>query len=348
LGLSKKVGLWMNDLGAYAHIFDAIKPWSGIVPRGYSVDFLGTLTDVTFRQRFRGDRLSIGGGFIQTVLPALDNMKAGNSFDTINWRGEGWFEAVNWFAAAAEAKDRFVMITLGAWHGSQAVGSYRAIQLVNPMPCKLVAVEPVPESIALTRRHFRNNGIDPDDHWFIPMAVSDCTEPVLFAIGPRLAGPQNCFSTNAQDAREKYYQHLVSSEKTKQALHNLLLRNSTGISIPGEEVWPGDKTEAEIKYVSAITLNEVLAPFDKVDYLESDIQQSEIVAFPGCMDLIKRKVRRVHIGTHGTRAHDSMLQLFRRDGWEIVFNYEPNSVHETTLGTFRTGDGLLTFKNVLL
>jgi hypothetical protein len=335
----------MNDLAAYARIFDAVTPWSGIPPRGYSVDFLGTLTNVTFRQRFRGEKLSVGGRFIQTVLPMLDNMNAEISFDTVDWRGERWFEAVNWFAAASEASDSFVMITMGAWHGSQAVGSYQALQRVNPMPCKLVAVEPVPESIEFTRQHFRDNGIDPDDHWFIPMAVTDGNEPVLFAIGPRQAGPQNCISTNEREARENYYRLLVDSGKAEQALHDLLLRNSTGITIQGQALIPGEKFEAEIKYVSAVTLNEVIGPFEMVDYLESDIQQSEMLAFPPFMKLLKTKVRRIHIGTHGKSTHWALHDFFAREGWNIIFNYEPDCVHETVLGIFRSDDGILTLRN---
>ena len=54
--------------------------------------------------------------------------------------------------------------------------------------------------------------------------------------------------------------------------------------------------------VSAVTLQDILGPFDSVDYVESDIQQSEILVFPPSMQLLKRKVRRVHIGTHGRRC----------------------------------------------
>ena len=39
--------------------------------------------------------------------------------------------------------DRYVMITLGACYAAQAVGAYRALQMLNPMPCRLVAVEPL-------------------------------------------------------------------------------------------------------------------------------------------------------------------------------------------------------------
>jgi hypothetical protein len=338
----------MNRLEDFKNTFDVVTPWAGEVPPGYSVDFQGTLTDVTFRRRWRGDASTIGGRYIQTSLPSLDNMTARRSFEIVDWLGEGWFEAVNWYVAAREARDRFVMVTLGAWHGSQAVGSYRALQCVNPMRCKLVAVEPLAENVELVRRHFRNNGIDPDHVWLIPMIISGTNNPVLFADGPRRMGAQNCISTNELVVREDYYKRLVRSEKAEQALENLLLRNRTGITIPGRDLGDGNMLEAEIKYVSAVTLNDVLGPFEIVDYLESDIQESEILVFPPFMDLIKRKVRRVHIGTHGKAVHWSLHELFARDGWEVVFNYEPETVHHTILGTFQTADGLLTFKNPIL
>ena len=139
------------------------KPWAVVwFPWAGAVDFLGTLTDATLLHRWRGDRSSIGGRFIQTCCPILDNMSVADSFETIEWRGDRWFEAVNWFVAAAEARSHFVMITLGAWHGSQAVGCYQALRLIKPVPSTLVAVDPVLENIEMTRQHFRDNGIDPN------------------------------------------------------------------------------------------------------------------------------------------------------------------------------------------
>jgi hypothetical protein len=77
---------------------------------------------------------------------------------------------------------------------------------------------------------------------------------------------------------------------------------------------------AEIKLVSAITLRELLRPFERIDYLEADIQQSEIVVFPPFIDLLRKKVRRIHIGTHGKDVHWTLHDLFAENGWEIVFS----------------------------
>jgi FkbM family methyltransferase len=335
----------MNKLEDFKNIFDAITPWAGVVPRGYRVDFLGTLTDVALSGRMPGGDASTGGRFVQTALPVLDNVNTAKSPEALNMRGDGWFEVVNWFVAAAEARNAFVMVTLGAWHGGQAVRCYRALQRLNPMPAKLVAIEPMPEGMELTRRHFRDNGINPDDHWLIPMAVSDRNDPVFFAAGPRVMGSQNCYATNHPEARESYFKQLVEAGRAEQALHDLLLKNSTGLTIAGPVLADGAQAEAGIKLVGAITLNDVLGPFDRVDYLEADIQESEILVFPPFMDILKRKVRRVHIGTHGSDVHCALHDLFAREGWDIVFSYEPNRVYETGLGMLKTNDGVLTVTN---
>ena len=104
--------------------------------------------------------------------------------------------------------------------------------------------------------------------------------------------------------------------------------------------WP-----VEIKFASAVTLNDVLSPFDVVDYLDSDIQQSEIIVFPPFLDVLRRKVRRIHIGTHGGNVHRALHTAFEKSGWEIVFSYEPDTTHQTTLGKFHANDGILTVRN---
>jgi len=322
----------MNDLERYADVFKGVEPWSGVVPAGYLVDFLGILTDARFRVPFGLDPAKVGGGSVTTRLPVIED-------------GEGWFEAFNWIEAAREARGRYVMITLGACYAAQAVGAYRALQILNPMPCKLVAVEPEPENCQWIRRHMRDNGIDLDDHWLVSLAISERNDPVLFPVGSPGTGAQNCVSTNEQIAREIYAREIIGTGRVEEALRNLLIRNTTGLT---KDLVPGSNFMAEIKLVSAVTLGDILGPFDCVDYLESDIQQSEILVFPPFIDLLKRKVRRIHIGTHGKDVHRSLHRLFEEHGWDIIFSYEPNAKFDSPLGKFTTNDGVLTVRNPAL
>ncbi len=321
----------MNDLSRYREVFAGLKPFSGEVPEGFLVDFLGVLTDGEFRLQFEGKHQRFPKRNVTTLLPTLGG----------GTNGEGWFEATNWVEAAREAKGRFTMITLGACYGSQAVGAHRTLQLLNPMPSKLVLVEPEPDNFKWCARHLRDNGIDPDQQWLLEMAISGNTSPVLFPVGAPGSGAQNCFATDFESSREYYARQLMSDAPT--ALHNLLVKNTTGLF---KELVPGmDNTQAEIKFMSAMTLREILGPFDFVDYLESDIQQSEINVFPPFVDLLRKKVRRIHIGTHGAEVHQTLHDIFVNGGWEIVFSYAPNATHDSALGDFVTNDGILTVRN---
>ncbi|MGD0429885.1 MAG: FkbM family methyltransferase [Acetobacteraceae bacterium] len=318
-----------NDLDSREHIFDDIAPYSGTPPSGYLVDWLGVLTDIKFRSYLGLNRDDFDGVWVETARPTLAD-------------GEGWFEAVNQVEAARDAHDHFVMVTLGACYGAQAVGSAVALRKLNPMPFKLVAVEPEPVNYEWVAQHFHDNGIDPDEHWLIEAAINDTNRPVFFPVGAPGSGAQNSFSTNHAAARENYVQALIESGRQDEALSNLLLRNTTGLK---KSLLPGEGFDAEITLLSAITLDDILAPFPRVDYLEVDIQQSEILVIPPFMDLLKRKVRRIHLGTHGKDVHETLSDLFRDDGWRVVFDYEPNSSHTHRLGSFDLNDGVLTVLN---
>jgi hypothetical protein len=329
----------MNDLEEHRNVFDGIKPWSGHVPKRFIVDFLGMVVDLEFqplamfRPGFNPD--DYGGKHEEPRVPDLACV--GNAADA-----EAWFEAVDWVIAAREARDRYVMITLGANYGAQAVGACRALQAVNPLPYKLVAVEPVPENCAWIQRHMRSNGIDPEQQWIVPLAISDRTDPLYFPVGGPGVGSNNCFSTNELAARKEYARSFIAAGQAEEALRNLLMHNTTGLM---KDLAPGHDFKGEIKLVGSITLNELLGPFECVDYLESDIQQSEILVFPPFIDLLRKKVRRIHIGTHGSDVHAALHKLFADDGWEMVFSYPPNARHESALGSFETNDGVLTVRN---
>jgi hypothetical protein len=210
------------------------------------------------------------------------------------------------------------------------------------MPYKLVCVEPLAEKMVWVRRHMQNNGIDPEQQWLIEAAVGATNKPVLFPVGSATIGGHNCIATDELSARRNYLHTLLAEGRAEQALHDLLLRNSTGII---KDVTRGRNFLAEIQFVSCITLRDVLGPFNFVDYLEADLQQSEILVFPPYLDLLRRKVRRAHIGTHGAEAHAMLHQMFGESGWEIVFSYQPDSTHQSPTGAFTTGDGVLTVRN---
>jgi FkbM family methyltransferase len=319
----------MNDIERHLPIFDGFPAFSGLVPKGFLTDFLGCLTDAQFQALCGVDPTTAGGTEVATTLPKP------------SW-GELFFEPVDWFEAALEARGSYTMVTLGACYGAQAVGAYFALQGLNPLPCRLVAVEPEPTNFAWLKQHFRTNGLDPDRHWLLNCALSDSNKPVLFPVGAPGAGVNNCVATNERNSRRAYAEQLRGDPKLADRIYDLIVEGKTGI-----EIVPVAEAEfrTRVEFVSAVTLTDVLRPLDDVDLLESDIQQSEDIVFPAAMDVIKAKVRRVHIGTHGADVHARLVDEFTRYGFEIVFNYQPNTHHETQWGCFDINDGIITARN---
>jgi len=320
----------VNDLEKYLPLFENFEPFSGFVPKGFLVDFLGTLTDASFRAAWGVDPNQEGGRYITAERPS------------VAW-GEGFFEAVNWLEAAREARKTYTMITLGACYGTQAICAYRALQLLNPMSAKLVAVEADPQNFMWLTKNFRDNGIDPAAHWLLPCAMSDSNKPVLFPVGSAGSGANNCISTNELSARVAFAKQIIEAPDLTDRVYKLLVDGDTGIDF---NLVPGLNLPARIQLISGITLTDLLAPFGFVDYLESDIQYSEIVVFPPAMDIIKAKVRRVHIGTHGVELHRMLLDALAARRFEILFNYEPFTHHDTPWGSFPINDGVITARNL--
>lgn len=231
-------------------------------------------------------------------------------------------------------------VSLGASFGAQLVGAWKALQTINPLPARLVGVEPVAENCEWMRKHMADNSIGSDDYCIIQAALGVDYEPVLFPVGAAGTGLTASVHTNSQLARQTYAELYQRSRNCKRAIRNILLYNSTGATHDLGLGYSG-----ELKFVSAAMLRDVLWPFERVDLLEVDIQLAEAQVMPPCIDVFNRKVRRVHIGTHSREIHAAMRALFSSAGWEIVFDYDANTRHVTERGTLDLGDGILTARN---
>jgi Methyltransferase FkbM domain len=311
-----------------AALLDRIEPWSGEVPAGYVVNSLGILTDARFLPGREGP---FEVHQETTIRPSL-----------ATW-GEGFLELADWLIAARDARDQFVGMSLGAAYGAQLVLAWKALMAINPLPCRLVGVEPVPENCVWMRRHLAVNGIDPNAHWILQAALGPDNEPVLFPVGAPGSGATGCSDTNAALSRRTYANLISERGGAERVLENILTYNSTGLSYD-----LGAGFDGELKFVSAVTLRDVLTPFEHVDLLEVDIQHSEISVFPPFIDVLTGKVRRIHIGTHGQEAHDLLRALLLGAGWELVFDYAPDARHITEHGPLEMIDGVLSARNPAL
>src|SRR5581483_9342225 len=101
---------------------------------------------------------------------------------------------------------------------------------------------------------------------------------------------------------------------------------SIGFSIGEDSTWGtpnqwygqsiGGKTP-----VPSVSLNTLLAPLEKVDLLDIDIQGAEYEVIESAAEEVDRKVKRVHIETHNREVEKGLRAVFHRLGWKNIFDY---------------------------
>ncbi len=316
----------------YENVFADLEPWKGDVPEGYDVNFLGQLFDISLHVDPPG-----GGDFpepeparyVETTPRTVEN-------------GEYFFEAADIVQTVQTARDRYTMIELGGGWAPRCVDAHRALDALSPLPRLFVAVEPEPLLHMNARVNFRNNGLDPDDHWLLNSSVSADGRPSLIFTGKGRISSTRLVGKHADAVAEM----IVSSNAAETALRNLCAQMRVGIPLSGD----ADESQ-DIVAVSSIRLRDLLAPLGIVDLMDVDVQGEEVSIFEPAMDQIVKKVRRLHIGTHlmtndSMSRHEKVRSDFVDAGFEVLADYEPCSKHQTELGSFETpSDGVLTLHN---
>lgn len=317
----------MNDLGHHVGAFNALQGWRGAVPDGSVANFLGVITDSTFLELYSpsNSTMTVGDDHVAEVPGVSD--------------GELFFEFAAIYEAVRAAEGQFTMVELGGGYASRCVDANAALKRYNPLPARFVVVEAEPTHFLWAREHMRVNGIDPDEHWMINAAVSDSCQPVLFLVG------EGVYYNSIIDEQESlsYCDKIVETGMEKEAMRNLICTGQLGAKIPYKSL-AGEHIH-DVKFVSARPLSDILQPLGTVDLLDVDIQGSEVTVLPAAIKSINRKVKRLHLGTHGAAIHTFMWEMFFENEWICEYDYPPNAVVETEWGDFRTSDGILTFVN---
>ena len=318
-------------VGDAENLFTGIEPWKGRVPKGRQRNFLGALYPLDSWQRAQG--FPDESVFQETGLPTVA-------------RGEGYFEWASTLSAVRAARGRFTMVSLGTHYGGPLVDAALALNQVNPMPCFLVGAEADPYMCAMLNEHFRENGLDPGNHWIINCAVNDTNRPVVFPVSEIRTGSNAALHDPKQ--REALFETINGAGKSGETLRNILVDSSTHVFAPLESEPGVPEAQGELRLISSITVADIFGPLQYADYLEIDIQGAEEWALPPAMDLLLSKVRLIHLGTHGRDLHQVMASTFTERGWEVVASLTPQTHYETEAGNFRTGDGVLILLNPAL
>jgi FkbM family methyltransferase len=235
---------------------------------------------------------------------------------------EEYFEWVSLLTAVKNASDSFTMVELGAGYGRWVVKAAAAVRRARGIPCRLVAVEAEPTHFRWMRTHFRDNDLAPRRHWLIEAAVSDRLGWVPFLVG---------------DPNAHYGQAIVTERAATPPSRWQRLRSRM--------VRAADTPQQKTVTVPAITLDSILKKLESIDLIDADIQGSEAAVFEASADLVNRRVKAVHIGTHSDEQETRLRNLFTSLSWEPQYEFACNKQQATPFGAIKFGDGVQAWTN---
>jgi len=114
----------------------------------------------------------------------------------------------------------------------------------------------------------------------------------------------------------------------------------------GQSIARGSNSSSEsVTKVKAITLNQILSKLEQVDLIDLDVQGAELAVLRSGIEELNKKVKRVHIGTHGRYLEQGLRELFREHEWYKVNDYCCNAREITEWGEISFQDGVQTWIN---
>ena len=216
--------------------------------------------------------------------------------------------------AVVDAHGSFTMAALGAGWGRWLVAGAFAAKQFGDLPFRLIGVEAEPTHFKWMQEHFSDNGIDPADHELIEAAAAGRSGQAWFYFGK----PDSW-----------YGQSLI---------HDVALERAPAAN---ETEYNGEKA----RLVRTIDLTELFANYRRIDYLHMDIQGAELDVLSNAPDVLKRKVKRVLVGTHSNDIEDGLRRLFGDLGWRAQYDFPLNTHLRINGAEVALGDGVQVWIN---
>ena len=285
-------------------IFQDADLWFGRKPNHVDVDFLGARED---KQFFLPEWKDAERDFSQTH----------DQWANLPEFSEEYFEWIDFLAAVKTARDRFVMMELGAGYGRWLMRAAAAVKRYNPMPFLLIGVEAEPTHVEWMKLNFRNNGLDPDDHRIIAAAAGATPGTTYFPVGDPYAWSQfvlDSATTGPQKSRH------IGTHFEQQYL---------------EDVMP----------VRQVTIEEAAAGEPLIDIIDMDIQGPEAEVIEQAIGFCSNRVRIIHVGTHSNAIEEQLRQIFFKAGWVLRYDYPAWSNTQTEYGVLKFDDGVQSWAN---
>jgi hypothetical protein len=230
---------------------------------------------------------------------------------------EEFFEWLDLLEAVHSSRDRFVMVELGAGFGRWGIRGSLLAQQRGLTRIDVRFVEAEPQHAAWLREAVSLNHLT-ENATVVEGALCYSQAPVPFL----LSHVKEC-----EDPAAWYGQALWQSQLPE-----------TGEIYCGKRIYGADGYRQVL--VDPVTLRDLIADVDVVDFLDADLQGAEIDLVQNDIDVMTARVRSVHIGTHGVEIENAIRSAFCRAGWINRWDFSLQATHETPHGIIDFGDGV--------
>ena len=237
---------------------------------------------------------------------------------------EDYFEYVDLLYSICNSKNHFQMAEIGAGYGRWILNASEAIKRYIPKKISssfFVGFEADPERIAFFHNMMKVNKIENSCYELVEkIVVSEDTKKKNHTL-PYIIN--------------KYSAAKFGGMTVDDSRDNLSGRKSISM-----EDW------VQIKDLPTATLIDTCSKYGIFDFMNFDIQNSEIDVIPGSIDYLNRYVKLVHIGTHSVLADEIVQKTFADAGWHSRWSFNWRSKINTAFGksiSFR--DGVFSFEN---
>jgi FkbM family methyltransferase len=204
-------------------VFSRFERFRGTVPTEFHVNFLGVMT----RNAYTSGLFTARGwhfppsGLVEPTYPLLD---------------DEYFEWIDTLEAVLDAKQRFTAIELGAGFGRWLVNAAAAARQQRPdLEVRLIGVEAEPTHFQWMKQHFRDNGLDPEQHQLLEAAIDGADRTCSFYVGR----PDEWWGQSIADPRRPITDASVRQVETfslKRLLSGLELVDLIDLDIEGAEL----------------------------------------------------------------------------------------------------------------
>lgn len=252
--------------------------------------------------------------------------------DALPGINEEYFEWIDVLESVAAAGERFTMIELGAGFGRWSVNAASAVRLSKKIPFQLVCVEAEPKHFGWIKTHMNDNGIDLREQLLIEAAVNESGEPVWFHVGNPSGWYGQCISDTGPGSEPRSLLRRIYDRSRSMVRGDAVESNGVGL-----------------KKVNAVTLSEILSRVQfPVDLVDMDIQGTEAKVIAASLELLKSRVKRLHISTHSHPIERELREMLSARGWALKQDYPCLQVNSTPYGPVEFGDGVQSWINLEL